>query len=79
MLKIMESITKLLFELRDEEYAKFQAKLTPSVDPKLFIGVRVPDVRKLAKELNDLIPLNVMIKDENIRYNLLMKIIFQRI
>lgn len=53
MLKIMESITKLLFELRDEEYAKFQAKLTPSVDPKLFIGVRVPDVRKLAKELKN--------------------------
>ena len=53
MLRIMESITKLLFELRDEEYAKFQAKLTPSVDPKLFIGVRVPDVRKLAKELKN--------------------------
>ena len=49
----MESITKLLFELRDEEYAKFQAKLTPSVDPKLFIGVRVPDVRKLAKDLKN--------------------------
>lgn len=49
----MKSFTKALFDLRDEEYAKFQAKLTPSVDPKLFIGVRVPDVRKLAKELKD--------------------------
>ena len=45
----MKSITESLFELRDKEYAKFQAKLTPSVDPELFIGVRVPDVRKLAK------------------------------
>lgn len=47
----MKSITESLFELRDEEYAKFQAKLTPSVDPELFIGVRVPAVRKLAKSL----------------------------
>lgn len=43
----------MLFELRDEEYAKFQAKLTPTVAPELFIGVRVPEVRKLAKKLKD--------------------------
>ena len=49
----MKSITESLFELRDEEYAKFQAKLTPSVVPELFIGVRVPDVRKLAKLLKN--------------------------
>lgn len=40
-----------LYELSDIEYAQFQAKLTPTVDKDLFIGVRVPDVRKLAKEL----------------------------
>ncbi len=49
----MKSIRELLFELRDEEYAKFQAKLTPSVDSELFIGVRVPEVRKLAKLLKN--------------------------
>ena len=49
----MKSIEKMLFELRDEEYAKFQAKLTPTVAPELFIGVRVPEVRKLAKKLKD--------------------------
>ena len=47
----MTTIQKKLFELRDEEYAKFQSKLTPNVDPKSFIGVRVPECRKLAKEL----------------------------
>ncbi|MCQ2354900.1 MAG: DNA alkylation repair protein [Clostridia bacterium] len=47
----MKEIEKLLFELRDEGYAAFQAKLTPSVDKDLFIGVRVPEVRKLAKIL----------------------------
>lgn len=49
----MKSITELLFELRDEEYAGFQAKLTPSVNAELFIGVRVPEVRKLAKQLKN--------------------------
>ena len=49
----METIEKLLFELRDTEYAAFQAKLTPSVDKELFIGVRVPEVRKLAKQLKN--------------------------
>ena len=47
----MNKIEELLFNHRDAEYAAFQAKLTPTVDAKLFIGVRVPEVRKLAKEL----------------------------
>ena len=47
----MKEIEKLLFEHRDAEYAAFQAKLTPSVDKARFIGVRVPEVRKLAKQL----------------------------
>ena len=49
----MKEIEKLLFEKRDVEYAAFQAKLTPTVDKKFFIGVRVPEVRKLAKQLKD--------------------------
>ena len=44
-------IEKSLFALKDEKYADFQAKLTPTVDKNLFIGVRVPDTRKLAKEI----------------------------
>lgn len=47
----MKTVEDLLFERRDPNYAAFQAKLTPSVDPELFIGVRVPEVRKLAKQL----------------------------
>lgn len=43
-------ILKQLENLSDKEYAKFQAKLTPTVNPSLFIGVRVPKVRALAKE-----------------------------
>lgn len=44
-------ITERLFECADEKYADFQAKLTPSVNRSLFIGVRVPDLRRMAKEL----------------------------
>lgn len=43
-------ITKRLFELQDKEYAVFQSKLTPGIPLQSFIGVRVPEVRKLAKE-----------------------------
>lgn len=49
----MKKITELLFELGDAKYAAFQSKLTPTVDKELFIGVRVPVLRKFAKELND--------------------------
>lgn len=44
-------ITEKLFEYRDEKYADFQSRLTPTVPKDKFIGVRVPDVRKLAKEI----------------------------
>lgn len=44
------NIQNRLFELQDKEYADFQAKLTPNVPRERFIGVRVPHVRKLAKE-----------------------------
>lgn len=46
----MTKLQKQLFELRDEKYAAFQSKLTPGIDPKRFIGVRVPVLRKFAKE-----------------------------
>lgn len=45
------SVLKMLFERQDKEYALFQAKLTPTVPLERFIGVRVPEVRKLAKQI----------------------------
>ena len=46
------TILEQLYALRDEQYAQFQAKLTPSVAAGRFIGVRVPMVRTLARKLN---------------------------
>ena len=44
-------ITQELFKLQDIEYRDFTAKLNPTVDPETIIGIRVPAIRKLAKEL----------------------------
>lgn len=47
----MTEIQKILYSNRDEKNAKFQASLTPGVDEDKFMGVRVPVVRKIAKEI----------------------------
>ena len=45
------NFTEELFALQDSSYGDFQAKLTPGIPREKFIGVRVPEVRKLAKKL----------------------------
>lgn len=44
------NLTERLFELQDLKYRDFNSKLIPTVDPETVIGVRTPDLRKLAKE-----------------------------
>jgi 3-methyladenine DNA glycosylase AlkD len=46
-----EPILRQLFALQDEAYRLFQTKLMPTVPPEQVIGVRIPALRKLAKEL----------------------------
>ncbi|MBP1532511.1 MAG: DNA alkylation repair protein [Ruminococcus sp.] len=47
-----DEIRELLFQARDEEYGKFQSKLIPEVADNNFIGVRTPELRKIAKTLS---------------------------
>lgn len=47
----MEEIVKRLFALQDLEYRDFSSKLTPNVNKDYFIGVRLPQIRELAKEI----------------------------
>ena len=75
----MKEIEKMLFDLRDEKYAEFQAKLTPGVPAELFIGVRVPEVRKLAARLQGSLEAEAFLKelphryyDENMLHGLLI-------
>ena len=46
----MTSLQERLFVIQDKQYAAFQAKLTPGVPVESFIGIRVPVLRKFAKE-----------------------------
>jgi len=47
----MTKIQERLFALQDKKYRAFAVKLSPSVNPDSVIGVRLPELRKLAKEL----------------------------
>ena len=40
-----------LTEVKDDEYRVFQAKLVPTVPPDTILGVRTPEMRKIAKEV----------------------------
>lgn len=51
MSKLCNEIRKKLFELRDEEYKAFHARLIPTVAVENIIGVRTPVLRKFAKEM----------------------------
>lgn len=44
-------IQEQLFALQDTKYRDFNSRLLPTVAPETIIGVRVPALRKLAKEL----------------------------
>ena len=46
MLKVLDK----LFELKDEKYANFHSNLIPNIPREKIIGIRVPEMRKLAKE-----------------------------
>ena len=44
-------ISAQLFALQDLAYADFQSKLLPTVARETVIGVRTPDLRKMAKQI----------------------------
>ena len=46
-------LTGILFSLQDEDYRKMQIRLIPNIPPESIIGVRTPELRRLAKELED--------------------------
>lgn len=48
-----ESVRARLIELGDPLYKKFQSALIPTVDSDKIIGVRVPELRRLAKSMAD--------------------------
>lgn len=49
----MGNLTDNLFSLQDEKYRDFQRRLIPNIVSEAIIGVRTPDLRRLAKELDE--------------------------
>ena len=45
------NIRETLLSLQDGKFAAFQARLIPNVAPERILGVRTPELRKLAKQL----------------------------
>lgn len=73
------NIQDKLYDMQDKSYAALQARLIPTIPAESIIGVRVPEARKLAKELvkqNCYLPflhcLPHQLFDENILHGLLI-------
>lgn len=64
----MTEIQKRLFDIQDEGYRSGSIKLNPSVDPENIIGVRIPALRALAKELKGTEEADEFIKELPHRY-----------
>ena len=76
------NISERLFALRDPKYQSFQASLVPTIDPGQIIGVRMPQIRSLAKELHGTAEAAVFLSvlphcyyEENILHSVLISMI----
>ena len=59
----VDAIRAQLFALQDKEYQIFNSRLMPTLPPETVIGVRVPLLRKLAKQLTDTPEAEVFVQD----------------
>ncbi len=75
-------IRAYLLEHRDPDYKSFTAKLIPNIDPDTMIGVRIPEIRTLAKSIKDDAVIRSFIKELPHKYfeeNLLHGLILEKI
>ena len=59
---IIEKIKEELFKLQDIKYRDFQSKLIPNIDSSSMIGVRTPDLRKLAKKYEKMDDISIFLE-----------------
>lgn len=59
----METIVEKLLALQDSNYKQFHSKLMPTINPEVIIGVRTPELRKLAKQLAESAEADVFLKE----------------
>ncbi len=65
---INQEIKDLLFSLQDIKYRDFQSKLIPTVGKDYFIGVRTPELRRLAKLLSKREDINSFLENPEHEY-----------
>ena len=73
------NVEEELFKLQDKKYQKLQVNLVPNVDKETILGVRVPEIRKLAKKYKNDDSVNEFLKelphkyyDENLLHGLII-------
>ena len=59
----MKEIVDILYSKQDKKYRDFQAPLFPNINKEIMIGVRTPELKKLAKELSGQELANEFIKE----------------
>ena len=60
--EIIENIKEELYKLQDIKYRDFQSKLIPNIDSSSMIGVRTPDLRKLAKKYEKMDDISIFLE-----------------
>ena len=48
---LTDEIIERLYTMQDKKFGEFQSRLCPTLNADRFIGVRTPELRKYAKEL----------------------------
>lgn len=79
----LNPLTQALFELKDDNYREFHAKLIPNVPAEKIIGVRTPALRDFAKKVAKMQEVRAFLKDlphfyyeENNLHGTLLSLIF---
>lgn len=79
----LNPLTQALFELKDDNYREFHAKLIPNVPAEKIIGVRTPALRDFAKKVAKMQEVRAFLKDlphfyyeENNLHGALLSLIF---
>ena len=57
-----------LIEYKDDKYKEFQSKLVPNIDKDTIIGVRTPDMKKIAKDVFGTHEANEFLRDVPHKY-----------
>jgi 3-methyladenine DNA glycosylase AlkD len=57
-----------LIEYKDDKYKEFQSKLVPNIDKDTIIGVRTPDMKKIAKDVFGTYEANLFLREVPHKY-----------